>query len=209
MFTDDLISDSPYVFTDEAHLSATEKWQVLRDWQRFIRSGFKKLFFTKALYRQLQRCAFIAHFGRERFWAYYFSNTIDHLRMFAVQFGSRHRPSAEFGTPAWLDGETADLKDAMCQEMAAIYEPVCHLLDDLERQHTALVRTWHDFALTAGLEEVTLPPHYTISENTRSLLAFAIQIALKTKRPLTALQLQFPVPLLYPEVDVPNFVVIE
>ena len=61
-----------------------------------------------------------------------------------------------------------------------------------------MVQVWEEFALTnAGLTNLTLPPAYQISENTRNLLAFAIQIALKHP-PLRALQLQFPPPLLQP-----------
>jgi hypothetical protein len=61
-------------------------------------------------------------------------------------------------------------------------------------------RRWdYHFALAhTGLTHLTLPLAYQIGENTRNLLAFAIQIALKHP-PLRALQLQFPPPLLQSE----------
>ena len=202
MFIDDSLIDSPYLFTDEPYFSAVEKWQVLRDWQRFIRSGFKKLFFTEALYQHLQRnCAFMAHHSRERFWTYYFAAEVAHLRAFVNQFGG-HQASAEHGPETWLDGPAVDLKSAMCQEMTLIYEPVLQVLDDLERQYNDLIQAWHEFALAADLGDVTLPLPYTLSRNSRSLLAFVIQVALEMKQPLTGLQLHIPMPLLYPETQV-------
>ena len=196
MLTDDLFFDSPYSFTDEAEISAQEKLQVLLDWQRFIRSGFKQLFFTEAIYRLLGHFGLSTYFGRERCWVYYFAGEIEHLRSLLHSIVQPH-----LHNPDWHTGPAADLKAAMHQELSAVAEPIGQVLDDLERQHTGLVQLWRDFALNAGLEDVTLPTQYAISENTRNLLAFAVQIALKTKQPLVGLQLQFPMPLLYPEVQ--------
>jgi hypothetical protein len=187
-----------YTFTGEEYFSATDKRQVLYEWQRFIRSGFREIFFTGRLYRFLaSHAGFIAHKDRRTFWHYFFNSDIFRLRIFINQF-SGSLVSAETQTTAWLDGPAADLKRALCAEMGCISGPVIQILDDLEYKHQEMVRVWEEFALAnSGLANLTLPPGYQIGENTRNLLAFAIQIALNHP-PLRALQLQFPQPLLQP-----------
>jgi len=187
-----------YTLTDEALFPAAAKVAVLQDWQRFIHSGFKKIFFTEALWRTLHTsCGFMAHYGRERFWRYYFDEAeIGRLRALVDQFGGDRR-AAEGGDHSWLGGPAADLKESMCQEMVLVYEPITTLLDDLVRQHNQLIAAWHEFARQADLPEMVLPAGYAVGENTRNLLAYAIQIALHKKRALAGLQLRFPAPLLY------------
>ena len=188
--------DSTYVFTDERYFSAADKHRVLADWQRFLASGFKQSYFTPALYHTLhQSCAFLAHTNRERFWQHYFANEVAYLRAFLAQFGGHHR-SVQFGTTAWLDGPAADLKAALCAEVRLIYEPLSQVLDDLERQHAELIRVWHDFAQAAGLAPLDLPSGYIISDNSRTLLAFAGQIARQRRPALVGLQQYFPQPWL-------------
>lgn len=189
-----------YIFNDETEFKAGDKEQILLDWHRFIHSGFKKVFFSDVLWRMLKyHCAFSAHYGRESFWPYYFSADIEHLRRFLNQFAGTGL-SAEGGTQEWLTAAPAvDLKAAMCREMGEVYEPVTQVLNDLEYQHSALVQVWYDFANESGLEGVALPAAYSISENGRNLLAFAIRIALKER--LRGLQLRFPMPLVYPVDD--------
>ena len=188
--------DSTYAFTDERYFSAADKHRVLADWQRFLAGGFKQSDFTPALYHTLhQHCAFLAHTHRERFWQHYFANEVPYLRACLAQFGGHHR-SVQFGTTAWLDGPAADLKAALCQEVSLIYEPLSQVLDDLERQHAELIRVWHDFAQAAGLAPLDLPTGYVISDNSRTLLAFAGQIARQRRPALVGLQQYFPPPWL-------------
>jgi hypothetical protein len=198
----------PYAFVDEDYLSAAGKQQILADWQRFITSGFKKLFFSRDLYRFLHHnCDFIAHTNQETFWAYYFNSDVNRLRVFLNQFGGNGH-SAESGTRAWISGPATDLKQAMCQEMVRLYPPLLQVLEDLELKHAELGRVWREFALRqaqdAALQQaqgVTLPghvpdpgypPHYLVSENARNLLAYAAYIALHKPQPLQGLQRQFP-----------------
>jgi hypothetical protein len=193
------ISEQVNNFTDEQYLTSAEKQDILYGWQRFIRSGFREIFFTPQVYRFLaDHAAFMAHRDRKTFWNYYFNSDIFRLRVFINQFGGS-LVSAETQTTGWLNGPAADLKEAMCAEMGRLYGPVTQILDDLEYRHQEMVQLWEDFALAhTGLTHLTLPLAYQIGENTRNLLAFAIQIALKHP-PLRALQLQFPPPLLQTE----------
>lgn len=201
----------PYAFVDEEYLSAAGKQQILADWQRFITSGFKKLFFSRDLYRFLHHtCDFIAHTNQETFWAYYFNSEVNRLRAFLNQFGGNGH-SAEYGTRAWFNGPAADLKQAMCQEMVRLYPPLLQVLEDLELKHAELGRVWREFALrqaqdaalrhsqwsqdaalNSRVPDPGYPPHYLVSENARNLLAYAAYIALHRPQPLQGLQRQFP-----------------
>lgn len=178
----------PYEFSDdEAGYTAPQKAHLVADWQRFIRSGFKKLFFSPELYRFLQhQYSLAAYFNRARFWQYYFDDRPAHLRALLEQV-------LNDGT-----GEAADLKIAMSQTLAPLYAPIGQVLADLEQQHAELVEVWYEFALNAGLAVADLP-QLSLSRNSREMLAFAIQIALH--RPLTGLQLCFPLSFSHPSVD--------
>ena len=198
----------PYAFVDEEYLSAADKRHILADWQRFITSGFKKLFFTRDLYRFLHHsCDFIAHTNQETFWAYTFSSDVNRLRVFLNQFGGNGY-AAEYGSRAWLDSPAADLKGAMCQAMTGLYAPLLQVLEDLELKHAELGRVWREFALRQALHQAQdatqdaaltgpvpdpgYPPHYLVSENARNLLAYAAAIALHRPQPLPGLQRRFP-----------------
>jgi hypothetical protein len=182
----------PYAFVDEEYLSAAGKRQILADWQRFITGGFKKLFFTRELYRFLRHnCGFTAHTSQDGFWAYYFNAELLRLQAWLNQFGGNRR-SVEFNTHAWLGGPAADLKLAMCQEMTRLYAPLSQVLEDLAVKHAELGRAWREFALASGLPDPGYPPHYLVSENARNLLAYAAYIALHKPQPLQGLQRQFP-----------------
>lgn len=182
----------PYFLADEPGLPAVGKAQILAEWQRFIHSGFKQLFFSRNLYRFLQRYGgFAAHFNQATCWACYFNADIGRLAAFLDQFGGS-RCSAEQGTTAWLDGPAADLKEAMCQEMTLASSVARQLLADLEQQHLALAQTWQAFALEADLAPGQLPAAYRVTENTRTLLAYAIGIALRRPNLLQTLQITFP-----------------
>lgn len=181
-------------------LSVDEKQQLLLTWQRFLLSGFKNLFFSDALYRFLiHHCHFSAERNREQFWRTYFSSDLARLRSMFAQFGGDRR-SAEQGNHLWLNGPAADLKEAMCREASRLYAPLSQVLQDLEYKYEEMIAAWHDFAVAANITDTTLPPVYQVSENTRNLLAYAAQIAFKHQRPLTGLQMMFPLqqPLLQP-----------
>lgn len=187
-----LFIEKEYAFTDEEYLSATEKWQLLHDWQHFMVSGFKKLFLTRTLYRFLtHQCGLSAYYNQDRFWQYYFSAEIAHLKSLLSQFGG-DKVSVELGHQLWLGDPAADLKAAMCREAERLYAPLSQVLQDLEHRYEEMVAVWHEFAVNSGIQEASLPPNYIVSENTRNLLAYAAYIALKQQRPLTGLQLMFP-----------------
>jgi hypothetical protein len=173
-------------------LSADDKEQLLLAWQRLLLSGFKNLFFTGPLYRFLiHHCHFSAHHHREQFWNFYMNSSISRFRDFLAQFGADRR-SAEQGNQLWLDGPAADLKEAMCREASRLYAPMSQVVQDLEIKHEEMVAVWHDFAVAANITAAILPPAYQVSENTRHLLAYAANIALRHQRPLAGLQLKFP-----------------
>lgn len=183
----------PDGLSNEAYLPAAGKRQLRQAWQHFIAGGFKKLFFTRELYRFLHgQCGFMAHTNQDTFWAYYFNSDVARLRAFLNQFGGSGH-AAESGAHTWLEGPAADLKGTMVQDMARLYAPLLQVLEDLEIKHAELGRAWRDFALAGGVPDPGYPPHYTVSENTRNLLAYAAYIALH-KPPLRALQQQFPLP---------------
>jgi hypothetical protein len=168
-----------YHFTGEESLPAAEKRRILLDWQRFIRGGFKKHLFTETLYIYLHRsCGFNTHLSRASFWAIYFSAGILDLQEVLDRFGRGRVVQAR-----WLSvGRGEDLKLAMCAEMQLIYAPLLHVLADLEEGHQDIIRIWRRFA-QQWIIETPLPPYYTISENTRNLLAYAAGIAIKRQQP--------------------------
>lgn len=171
-------------FTDESYLSAAQKWHVLRDWQRFMLSGFQKLFFTPGLYRFLADWIFPVHHNQERCWHYYFNAELTHLRQFLADLANSE--------PRGLSVPATDLKVAVCQATEPFYAPLSQVLQDLEYKHQEMIAAWYEFALNSGIQDATLPPAYTVSENTRHLLAYAVQIALERQRSLPGLQLLFP-----------------
>jgi hypothetical protein len=119
-----------YVFTDERFMAASEKWQVLNAWKRFIRSGFRYSQFSQALYRHLiQHASFIAHYNRYGFWSHYFDADPENLYAFLNQFGG-DRQSVEYGGTWWLGGPAgADLNQAMCSEMGITFEALVSVLN--------------------------------------------------------------------------------
>jgi hypothetical protein len=196
--------EEEYIFSNEETLTATEKWQILQDWQHFMLSGFKQLFFTRVLYRQLLRCDLTAHRNAENFWGDYFASEISRSRSILRMWGGDH-VNPESGNTAWLGGPTADLKAAMCQEAERLYLPLTQILQDLEMKYEELVEAWHHFATAANITDAVLPPHYQVSDNARNLLAFAAQIALKQERPLVGLQMMFPLTMNNEQLAMNNF----
>ena len=69
------------IFKDEKFLSKQQKEKILKNWCRFIKSGFKKGNFTDALYQHLHlHCGFIAHYNRRQFYNEYFIDPEDTLK---------------------------------------------------------------------------------------------------------------------------------
>ena len=185
-----------YTFTDDEELSAIEKQEILADWQRFLASGFKRPYFTEWLYLSLVGFGgFAGHRSRDNFWRLYCAGDLARLTLLLDQFGGSRR-SAEQGTTAWLEGPPGDLKAAMCQEAARLYEPLSQVLADLEYKHTELGQAWRTFAIEAGLPDPGPPAPFQVGENCRNLLAYAAHIALHHPPPLAGLQHQFPPQLL-------------
>lgn len=181
-----------YSFTDEQHLPANLKWQVLNDWRWFIQNGFAWQFFTPNIYKFLWGyCRFAPQDSQQHFWFYYFHSDPQRLGAFLNQFGG-DKLSVEVVTYEWLSGAATDLKQAMCQEMARVYEPVMQILTDLESNHNYLAGLWFNFAQQAGFKTLTNFPAFTIGENAHNLIAYAVMIALNTTPPIKGLQLMFP-----------------
>jgi len=102
-------------------MSMEEKKAVLRNWQRFIKSGFDRKYFTKKLYDHLNlHSSFIAHFDIHGFYATYFDNperTMKFLQQFDEDYGYK---SIEYGTTHWFTCE--DYHD-LNSEMTYSLEP--------------------------------------------------------------------------------------
>jgi hypothetical protein len=87
---------------------------ILRDWRRFFRQGRQYGHLTRRLYEHLtRRCGFTWHEGRRGFYEKYIEDP-DGLLKFLDQFDrSAGCPSAETGSTDWLEGEYADVNNAM------------------------------------------------------------------------------------------------
>lgn len=177
---------TPY-FTDEEALHGSQKAQIYLDWGYFIQSGFEYHAFTMGLYQFLvSHCKFIAHSNHQFFWQTYFDYGLQACRAFLRQFGG-DRCSAEFPSDDWLQAPYRDLKLAMCQRMAQVYEPITTVLDDLERNHQNMVVMWFEFAQRNNIQ--SLPAEdYRITANTRSLLRYCLAIALERQLPEPSFQ---------------------
>jgi len=113
-------------FTDAPFMTAEDKAKVLRQWEIFLKHGCQEKNFTDRLYKHLTlHCAFIAHFNREGFYAYYFT-TGDAMARFLSQFNGLGNRSIEYGILDWTLGDCLDLNSEMCM-VGAKYIP--HLLE--------------------------------------------------------------------------------
>lgn len=104
------------MFTDTKFMTAKEKEQVLKAWERFLKGGCKFEQFTKALYHHLTlHCDFIAHYDRHGFYSYYFTNPTKTLDFIGQFDHARGYKSTEIGMTYWLTSqEYADINGAMC-----------------------------------------------------------------------------------------------
>jgi len=119
-----------YQFKDVEFMTAKEKQLVLTDWIHFLKhlntdnckkyidnfgNSMPKLFkyFTERLYKHLTlHCSFIAHYDRYGFFITYF-NEPERTQLFLRQFTDGK--SIEYGNNWWLDGDYADINQAMCK----------------------------------------------------------------------------------------------
>ena len=172
-------------FSDEPHLSAAEKAQILADWRHFIRGGFRFEAFTQKTYEFLiQRCGFLAHFNRDQFWEHFFANAdLDLLRLLA-QFGGEEKHGAEVGGKYWLVSPSADLSQAMCQEVELIYETLLETLNQFAVEHYELQRQADLKRLLAEVKN--LHPDYSEAE----LLA-QLNALYDAARPLEEFEVRF------------------
>lgn len=113
-------------FTDTEFMTAKEKELALKDWEQFLKYGLHWTHFTERLYKHLSlHCSFIAHYNRMGFHNTYFNvseDSIRFLRQFDKSWGSK---SVEMGGTFWLDGDYADINQAMIAT-AAKYLPALY-----------------------------------------------------------------------------------
>jgi len=108
-------------FKSTEFMGTKDKKAVLRDWQRFIKGGFDRKYFTEKLYDHLHlHCSFIAHFNINGFYGTYFENpehTLEFLKQFDRDYGYK---SIEYGSKYWFTNE--DYHD-LNSELANSLEP--------------------------------------------------------------------------------------
>jgi hypothetical protein len=127
------------VFKDTRFMTAGEKVQVIRAWERFIKGGFGYKSFTQALYHHLTlHCSFIAHFDRAGFYSTYFEDpeaTIRFLHQFDLDHGHR---SVEYGYAGWLTQEEySDINGAMCSAFEPLRPGLYAMLQKKAREKDA------------------------------------------------------------------------
>ena len=126
-------------FRDVEFMTAGEKAQVFRDWERFIESSFDRKYFTGRLYKHLTlHCSFIAHYDLAGFYDVYFGEKRNTGR-FIDQFTSGI--SSEYGMDYWLRGSHEDINHAMCEVMRK-YSPDLkkRLAGEIEKEDIATAK---------------------------------------------------------------------
>jgi len=109
---------------DVQFMTATQKRNTLKAWERFLKNGLKEKDFTEALYKHLSlHCSFIAHYNRGGFYSTYFTSPID-IQTFLTQFDKRTECfSVEYGSLSWrYDRDYEDINEEMI-EIASKYIP--------------------------------------------------------------------------------------
>ncbi len=154
-------------FTDEEFLTAKEKQKIFRAWRLFIRSGFTKEKFTKALYKHLhQNCGFIAHYSRQGFYYSYFDD-LDSFKRFFNQFGG-DKQTAELGFSfteyiTWGASPALDLNQAMIAEAEAAWPKVMQAIEMYESRQAK----WRNMVPLDALRRIA--PQSAIENMQRSL----------------------------------------
>jgi len=123
-------------------MTALEKEKVLRQWERFLKSGCDEKKFSKVLYHHLiQNCSFIAHYNIHGFYSTYFEEGEDTAH-FLTQFDNSNGvpKSVEMGMIYWYtDPEYNDLNSEMCR-VASKYIPVLTKVARLKQIKTDTAR---------------------------------------------------------------------
>ena len=121
-------------FKDVRFMTAAEKMWVLRQWVRFMKSGFDARHFMKSLYDHLiQHCSFIAHYNRGGFYAVYFDDPSATQR-FLDQFDwSKGCLSIEYGYAWWINDEDyRDINNAMVDATTGLLPELRRMLRERE-----------------------------------------------------------------------------
>ena len=132
----------------------SEEKQLIADWTKCIRGGFRLADFTPALYHHLTgHCSFIAHFDRPGFWSYYFDQQGNELVAFLNQFGG-DTCSAELGGTWWLAEERpgSALNRALCEALSG--ETFRELLNRLDRLALAHYETIKRETVAGRVQEI-------------------------------------------------------
>ncbi len=126
-------------FRDVRFMTAAEKKRVLRQFIRFLKSGFEARLFMKSLYHHLiQHCSFIAHYNLAGFYGVYFEDPPATQR-FLDQFDrSKGCLSVEYGYAWWINDE--DYRDINNAMVAAATELLPALRGMLKERETAKAR---------------------------------------------------------------------
>jgi hypothetical protein len=126
-------------FKDVRFMTAAEKRKVLRQWVRFLKSGFEARLFMKSLYHHLiQHCSFIAHYNLGGFYGVYFEDPSATQR-FLDQFDrSKGCLSVEYGYAWWINDE--DYRDINNAMVDAATEMLPELRRMLKERETAKAR---------------------------------------------------------------------
>lgn len=118
---------------DTKFMTAAEKQRVLKQWERFLKSGLKWEQFDKALYHHLmQHCSFIAHYDRAGFYSTYFESG-DTIKQFLSQFDDRAGipASVEYGMTYWILDE--GYGDINCEMVRIAGKYIPGLLNEASR----------------------------------------------------------------------------
>jgi hypothetical protein len=121
-------------FKDARFMTAAEKRKVLRQWGRFLKSGFHARHFMKSLYHHLiQHCSFIAHYNLAGFYGVYFEAPSATQR-FLDQFDrSKGCLSVEYGYAWWINDEDyRDINNAMVDVAAERMPSLRRMLKERE-----------------------------------------------------------------------------
>ena len=131
-------------FKDVRFMTAAEKQRVLRQWGRFMKSGFDAGHFMKSLYEHLiGHCSYIAHFSRQGFFETYFiapSATQRFLDQFDRSEGCL---SVEYGYAWWINDEDyRDINGAMVDAATGLLSELRRMVREREaaRARTELER---------------------------------------------------------------------
>ena len=142
-----------FTFTDSRFVTAQEKHRVVKEWVRFLKGGCKREHFTNGLYEHLtSHCGFIAHYDRDGFYRYYFTDPKRKPKFFAQFDETEGCHSAELGWRGWLNGGYADINQAMVKVAAGyIFRITADCDDEAHRRDLAQAKA---LLLKYGLAEI-------------------------------------------------------